>query len=291
MSVKRNGIRKTRREKLNPKNELHVNRTALIDADYLAYEAAAWAHSYQADAHDLTERVQGTLAEWQQRAFCSHAIATFSCARADNFRKDAYPLYKAHRTGDPPAMLGIAQQAIKDTLRSVTIDRLEADDIMGIIATNGKIENPVIVSVDKDMRQIPGWHLNPHKEDFPVFISVLDADYLFFQQWLTGDSTDGYGGIKGVGPAKAMKLLNAALSEYEVGVDEGMALVQPGPVLLQMAVMYAYRDAGLSRDTCIAQARCARILRASDWDAEAKAIIPWEPDPSTGDLWNTSKDG
>ena len=49
--------------------DLMVERTALIDADFIAYEAAAWAHATQADAFDLTARLEGTVREWAARAF------------------------------------------------------------------------------------------------------------------------------------------------------------------------------------------------------------------------------
>jgi DNA polymerase-1 len=238
-----------------------VKRTALIDADFIAYEAAAWAHATQADVYDLTSRVEGTVKEWATKACASKWIVCYSDSRENNFRRDHYPLYKAHRTSEPPAMLETAQQVIRDmSAVTLTVPRLEADDIMGIAQTNGKNGNTVIVSVDKDMRQIPGWHLNPHKEDFPVLVSWAQGERLFHLQWLMGDATDGYGGIKGVGIKTAEKILNnSTIGDYTADV------------------LAAYADRGYSEDEAIAQARCAWILRADNWDSEAKAIIPWEP--------------
>jgi 5'-3' exonuclease len=64
-----------------------------------------------------------------------------------------------------------------------------------------------VVSIDKDMAQIPGWHVNPTKDDFPRWVSEEEADYFLALQWLTGDSTDGIPGLPGIGPKKAEKLL------------------------------------------------------------------------------------
>ncbi len=239
--------------------EYVTERTALLDADYIAYQAAAWAHSDMASEIELVERVQDTAASWKRLACATHSIALFSCSREDNFRRDHYPLYKAHRSSDPPAMLEAAKDAIKAVVPSLSMPRLEADDIMGVLATNGKVENPVIVSRDKDMLQIPGWHLNPWKDDFPILVSPEDADRLFYQQWLTGDSVDGFGGIKGVGPKKAEKLLDT----FE---DAG---------LQWQGCLETYDTHGYTVVQALAQARCARILRAEDWDAEAKAVRPW----------------
>lgn len=234
-----------------------VNRTALIDADYIAYTLAAWAHGNQADALEMATRVEEMFEDWLNRACCTDFLICFSCSREDNFRRDHYPLYKSHRKGEPPAMLDKAKQILADHGKVITIPRLEADDIMGILATAGKIENAVIITVDKDLRQIPGWHFNPDKEDFPVFVGEDDADYFFFMQWLTGDSTDNFGGIKGIGQKKAEKILNAG------GNWERLAI-------------QSYQDAGMTYEEAMGQARCARILRASDFDTETRLPIPWD---------------
>jgi 5'-3' exonuclease len=257
--------------------EFHIHRTALVDADYLCYEAAAWALSTQADFDDLHERLTNTIRRWVEQACCSDWIVLYSCEREDNFRRDHYPLYKAHRSGSAPPMLEDAKQVIRSMgKKSIARPRIEADDLMGILASNGKVENPVIITRDKDLRQIPGWHFNPYAEDFPVFVGQHDADRLFYSQWLTGDQTDGFGGIKGVGPAKAAKLLEGLCS----GVQS------------ELAVMDAYREAGYTWQECLAQARCARILRSEDWDATRQEPIPWEPYPAAWRAaWEDGEDG
>jgi DNA polymerase-1 len=233
-----------------------VKRTALIDADFIAYQLAAWAHGNQADSLEMTERIEETFNDWMTRACCTSFLICFSCPREEGFRRDHYPLYKAHRTTEPPAMLPRAREVLAAYGRVVTIPRLEADDVMGILATNGKIDNPVIVTVDKDLRGVPGWHFNPNKEDFPVYVTEEQADRTFYSQVLTGDATDGFGGIKGVGPKKADRILDAE--------GEWPALV-----------LAAYEAADMTLEEATAQARCARILRASDFDPESRAAIPW----------------
>lgn len=246
--------------------EYNVKRMALIDADYIAYTLAAWAHSSQADSLEMTNRIEEMFEDWLRRACCTDFLICFSDDRENNFRRDYYPLYKAHRTGEPPAMLGKAKQVLADYGLVVKIPRLEADDVMGILATNGKIENPVIITVDKDLRQIPGWHFNPDKEDFPVYVSEVEADYVFYTQWLTGDSTDGFKGIKGCGPKTAERILNQS---DPTGCASGE--------VWDWHVLAAYQEAGATLDEALAQARCARILRASDFDAETRTHLPWSP--------------
>ncbi len=240
-------------------SQFYTPRTALIDGDIIVYRAAAWAHGNQGDLHDVIERVEAEAETWQLTAFCKKAIFCLSCSRDENFRRDHYPLYKSHRTGDPPAMLDEAKRALRRLATTVTIPRLEADDIMGILATGTKVVNPVIVTIDKDLLSVPGWHFNPDKQDFPTYITEDEADYNFATQWLTGDATDGFGGIKGVGPAKAAKILAA------------------NPVDWKALILLAYDEAGYTYDEAIAQARCARILRASDFAPAQRVAIPWLP--------------
>lgn len=237
----------------------HTERTALIDADYLAYHTAAAAHSHQMDQLEMHEKMMTELEQWMTAACAPKAILVFSCSRDDNFRRDHYPLYKTNRTATPPALLGEAHKLLQNSrFPTLSRPRIEADDVIGILMTNGAITNPVCISRDKDLRQIPGWHLNPYVEDFPVRVTNDEADRLFYQQWLTGDSTDGFGGIKGMGPKRA------------VGLLEGLQ-----PHEWEKACCEAYFNAGMTWDEAMAQARCARILRAGDWDPYGKAPRPW----------------
>src|SRR3990172_4114069 len=239
--------------------DFKVTRTALIDGDFVAYQTAAWAHTSQSDVLAMTERLMAQLTDWARHAFCSKIIVALSCPREDGFRRKAYPLYKAHRNADPPAMLDTAKQVLRDEFQTVEMKGLEADDIMGILATNGKIFSPVMVSVDKDLLQIPGWHFNPEKQDFPTFIPLEAADRAFHMQWLTGDTGDGFKGLEGIGPKKAEKILEAVK-----GIDN---------IVLAVAVAYASHAEKYTRDYCEAMARCARILRWEDWDSENRRPV------------------
>ena len=241
-------------------HEYHTKRTALIDADYIAYQSAAWAHSHQKDLQELDDRLMETLGLWVDMACATNAFLFFSCSRGDNFRRDLYPPYKAHRESVGPPMLAAAHKMLQGTeFRWFKLDNVEADDLIGIAMTNDKVDNPVCVTRDKDLLQIPGWHLNPFTQDFPSYVSPDDADRLFYTQWLTGDSVDGFPGIKGVGPAKAQKLLERHIL----------------PSQMRLAVFEAYDKAGISEDDALVQARCARILRAEDWDSAKQEPILW----------------
>ena len=75
------------------------------------------------------------------------------------------------------------------------MDSLEADDVLGILATEPSNEERIIVSIDKDLYQIPA-KISKDGKTFEE-ISENEANYWHMMQTLTGDSTDGYSGCPG----------------------------------------------------------------------------------------------
>lgn len=124
-----------------------------------------------------------------------------------NFRKEIAPTtYKANRVDmEFPKWFSEAKNYLVDKWRFVRVDGMEAEDAVGIALT--KYPDSIIVRVDHDLEQLPGTHYNPVKEEFKE-ISQQEADYFFATQQLAGCATDKVVGLKkGVGEAKAMKLL------------------------------------------------------------------------------------
>lgn len=245
---------------------MNTRRTALLDGDIIAYQSAAWAFARQIDGVDLRERVISQAQDWINRAFCTNVIVTISCNREDNYRRDFWPKYKAHRDDhvDPPGRED-AVNALMEEYPSIRKKRIEADDLMGILGSSPTMPDgsiPVIVTVDKDLRQIPGWHFNPDKDDFPVRVDQEEADRWFYRQWLTGDATDNIPGLFKWGPVKAEKLL-----------------AQGAPSEWADMVLDAYRShpAGYPKTYPLAMARCVRILRDAEWDKAKQEPILWTP--------------
>jgi DNA polymerase-1 len=138
-------------------------------------------------------------------------------------------------------------------------DSLEADDCMGILATKfpGRC---VIVTIDKDMKTIPGRMLHLKQQSQPewLFTTEADANFAWLSQSISGDRTDGYPGIEGMGPAKSAKLLHAKGAVYKTVED-------------------AYIAAGLTKEDALMNTRMARILRAEDWDFAKSEMKLWTP--------------
>jgi DNA polymerase-1 len=144
---------------------------------------------------------------------------------------------------------------VRDNWESHTQINLEADDVMGILGSASNLKT-VIVSDDKDMKTIPCRLYRPNDDDL-LDISEQAADLNFYQQTLQGDPTDGYSGCPKVGKITAAKIL---------GSRPDWSLVEN-----------QFIKAGLNREEAITQARLARILRVTDWDADKEKVKLWSP--------------
>lgn len=180
-----------------------------------------------------------------------------------NFRKDIYPLYKADRkTKKKPIGLSKVREWIEDTYITKQHEGIEADDIIGIAMSSGA---GIGVSIDKDFYAVPGWYYNPDHMDEPIEIDERDANLNWMRQGLTGDATDNYKGIPGIGPKKAEKI-----------IPQTDTLGRLWGIYLQ-----AYTNAGMTEEEAIVQLQMARILRDGDLQSDGSVQV-WTPDTGHG---------
>lgn len=195
-----------------------------------------------------------------------------------NFRRGILDTYKANRNPrDKPLSLPALREHILKEHRTYLRPGLEADDILGILATSAKIigtPRRIIVSVDKDMKCVPGEFWDSKHDKF-YRVSEEEAAYQHMVQTLTGDVADGYKGCPGIGPVTAVKLLEG-LSGYEE---------------LWPAVVKAFEKKGLTEEDALTQARMARILRVTDYDFKQKEVKLWEAPPAKRDTENAKPNG
>ena len=160
-------------------------RTALIDADIVAYKAAAKNEQIFefGDQTAVSLNKKGALQdcremiEYYAQATGSDKVLICLSDPDNNFRKEVCADYKNHRkaTRKPELLIWVKEYLFRN-YNSVVWPRLEADDVMGIIQTAGDTfvkGEPVIVSEDKDMLTIPGMVYNPNKED----LGIVDVSY------------------------------------------------------------------------------------------------------------------
>ena len=241
--------------------------SALIDCDFIVYKDCAAAEteidfgddiilvaSRFSDALRLVEEDLYKIAE--DLGCFDDSILFFS--DSVNFRKTIDPAYKGHRKRKKPGGYKRVINALKETFPVVVLPELEADDAMGIYATREPGQH-IIVSPDKDMRQIPGDLYN--LKDPVETIDAEDARRWHLIQTLAGDQTDGYAGVPGIGIKRAVTLFENEGYTWETVVNA-----------------FAAKD--LDEDVALRNARLAKILQAENYDFDTKTIKHWVPPAS-----------
>ena len=236
------------------------SRTLLVDGDIVAYKAAVIAETpidwgngvWTLHAHE--KDVIGSMEEFMSKIIeesgCDKVI---TCLSGDKlYRKDVAPYYKANRKGTrKPMLLNFAKKYLADNYNGKVEDRLEADDLLGILGSADK--NTVIWSIDKDLLTIPAYHLLDGKV---TEVDQEEADYWFLYQTLVGDSTDNYKGCPTVGAKTADKLLQEHGATWQTVVN-------------------AFADKGLGEEVAVENARLARILRDGEYDFKTQEVSLW----------------
>lgn len=117
--------------------------------------------------------------------------------------------YKGNRDDMPrPAHYDKIREYLTNIWGARTFTSVEADDVLALCQN----DKSCIVSIDKDLLQVPGKHYNwvmEEESQRKMLVTPEIGMRKLYMQVLTGDSTDNIPGIRGVGPVKA----RAALSE------------------------------------------------------------------------------
>jgi len=234
----------------------------LIDADFIVYKSCAAAESEVdfgndvilvtsnfSDAYSATRRELTKI----QNKFGSFSSIILFFSDSTNFRKKILAEYKGHRNRKKPCGYKRVINALRKEYKVIIKPSLEADDAMGVYAT--KYPGNVIVSPDKDMRQIPGQLYN-FDETFTV--SKEDGARWHLIQTLAGDQTDGYGGVSGIGVKRAEALFKEKGYSWKTVVE-------------------TFVEKGSTEEEALVNARLARILTADDYDFKEQKPILWSP--------------
>jgi DNA polymerase-1 len=252
-----------------------MKRIVLIDADIDLYQITQKAQlEVQWDTDTITmtcdietaktvldETIKGIVDKLEADGY-------LLCLTGDhNFRKTNFPEYKSNRKETrKPIGYSVLKQYAMDNHPYKIYDELEADDVMGIMATK---KNPdgieyVIHSMDKDMKTIPALLWNRFESKIKL-TSELEANRFLYTQILTGDICDGYKGCPKVGPKKAMEALMLCTTERQMREAAYKLYCKH------------YKDDEVAKQEMIIQAGQARILRSSDFDFATKQVIIWNP--------------
>ena len=187
-----------------------AKKVALIDADSLTY-IVAWNHKDSIPSL-VAQSCDSLVNSILEKTGATHYFGSFSSDK--NFRHDIYKVapYKGNRPPKPD-WVREWERWIKDHLvrkwNFIEPASLEADDVIAHLAlASSPLEECVICSPDKDMKQVPGLHYDYKvTENGIIEVSTQQAEKNFWLQMLTGDDTDNLKGVPGIGEVKAEKLL------------------------------------------------------------------------------------
>ncbi|CAB4124527.1 Exo 5'-3' exonuclease (including N-terminal domain of PolI) [uncultured Caudovirales phage] len=187
----------------------------LIDADILAYHAA-----YSKEGNTISgaiDKVDELMEKifWDCQRYNQKRDYSAYLTGKGNFRNQISDVYKANRPTEKPQTLKLIKNWLVDKYNAVVVEGQEADDAIAIEATKLGYDEVIIVSVDKDFKQLPCMIFNYRKGTF-FKADELGSQYNFWTQVLTGDTVDNIKGIYGIGPAKAMKILEGSVTNQEM---------------------------------------------------------------------------
>ena len=254
-------------------------RYILVDADMAVFRACSscerdidWGNDIWTLHVDLSEAkayLIDHMNEWIERAleldgFTGDIEVVYCFSGDDNFRKKIMPTYKLNRVGKrKPVAYHALVKWVMDNCQSLKINSLEADDLLGMLATSKKMKGKsIIISADKDMNTIPTKIYNFLKDTLED-VTPKQAYYNHMYQTLCGDTADNYTGCPRVGDKTAKKIL-----------AEGV-----GKTLWER-VVNAFESRGLDKNEAILQARISHILLNGDYDMDRDKVKLWIPENS-----------
>lgn len=115
--------------------------------------------------------------------------------------------YKGNRKKtEKPTHYHLLREYLVSSWDALVVEGMEADDMLAIRAT-ALGDDSIIVTLDKDLDQVSGWHYNFVKK-IKYYIAEDEGLLNFYKQFLIGDAVDNIKGAKGIGEKKAHKLLD-----------------------------------------------------------------------------------
>ena len=269
---------------------------ALIDADALVFRmtiAVQEVHPFTgailgASHDDAWGLIQLRLKEVEEclfEEFGERIDLDLHFSDKTNFRYRVDPNYKSNRKGmDKPILYNdIMEKCIRNYDCTIHTD-VEADDTMGLYQDK-KGRTTCIVSPDKDMKQIEGYHLNLNKIPDGVELVTADEGYQFFlTQCIAGDPTDGYAGCPTMGMKKSKAWLEKFGYTWDSVVRAYEACMSPKTARLKKpngkytTKRLAQHSLGLGEEDALRTARCAFIL--NDWqyyNLDKQEVKLWQP--------------
>lgn len=158
------------------------------------------------------------LLSYKNKFSADYGEMVITCDSKDSWRKDIYPYYKFSRKKsredsplDWPLIFSILNEIHEELMhyfpyKVIKIDKLEADDIIGVLSRYitanktvglwGDAEKVLIVSGDKDFNQLHDANIRQWTPKFKRFLVETNPSRFLAEHIIIGDKSDGVPNIK-----------------------------------------------------------------------------------------------
>ena len=187
----------------------------LVDSDILCYRVG-FASNDEAESVALTT-LDGFITDLMMEEQILEVMSfEFYLTGKTNFRNDIAVTrpYKGNRKSEKPVHLQALRNHLVEVWDAKMSEGNEADDMMAIRQTELG-DDSIIISLDKDLDMVQGWHYNFVKNE-RYYITAEEGMKRFYTQILTGDKVDNIQGVHRCGPKKALKILQDCETEQEM---------------------------------------------------------------------------
>ncbi|MFN3197735.1 MAG: DNA polymerase I [Bradymonadia bacterium] len=200
----------------------------------------------------------------------------------DTFRNDMYPEYKANRDDPPPEMVPqfpLCREVTRAlNIPALEVEKYEADDIIGTLATKWAAtgRKVVIVTADKDMMQLVTedvtlWDGKEKRTDIAGVHARFGVppEQVIDVLGLAGDSSDNIPGVPGIGEKTASTLLGK-----HGGTLESLLAAAPGIKGKRGQALVDHAD------TARLSAKLATIVTDAPIELDEAALLRKPPEPT-----------
>jgi hypothetical protein len=178
----------------------------LFDIDSLLYSSCCNVETFEDAVFKFSEIYHYTINKVEESYEVEDTFAFGLCR--GNYRYALDKNYKGNRKGEKPDYYHELSQYIAKEFNVKSVYGVETDDLVAKYHDEIGVENCIIISIDKDYKQLEGVIYNYIKEEF-YEIDQKQAQYNFWEQMVTGDSGDNVNYLKGYGKKWCEKHLKA----------------------------------------------------------------------------------
>jgi hypothetical protein len=217
----------------------------IVDADIIVYRCglanASQTEPLSYTLHSVKQTLEGILSNFEP----SDRTRVLLQGQG-NYRNQVATVLEYKGNRDPskrPQYFDEIRDYLAEYQCAEFVHGMETDDAIGIEQWSNKDRSTCIVTIDKDLDCIPGWHYNYVNAEL-YYIDLATANQKFWRQVLTGDSTDNILGCgirkegvyksgakkgqtrvkrEGVGPQEAQAIVEAAGNKW---ADQHLAVLR-----------------------------------------------------------------